>query len=96
MSQRHLLVAGLAAATAVVAVPTIAQAAPPNEPSDHASCVGTLSVFNQAHPEVFGARSEVAHDFLEVAAAEGIPPGEIYTSFAHAHGTVAQCEQVAG
>jgi hypothetical protein len=93
MSRRHLLVAGLAAATAAVAVPTIAQAEPPNEPSDHASCTGTLSVFNQAHPEVFGTRSDVAHGFIEQAAAEGIPPGEIYTSFAQAHGTVEQCAQ---
>jgi hypothetical protein len=92
MSRHHVIVAGLVAATAAVAVPTIAQAEPPNGPSDQASCAGTLSVFNVAHPEVFGSRSDVAHDFLEDADAEGIPPGQIYTSFAHAHGTVEQCD----
>jgi hypothetical protein len=91
MSRRHQLVAGLAAVAAAIAVPTIARADPPNEPSDHASCVGTLSVFNQAHPEFAGTRSDVAHAFIQEAAAEGIPPGEIYTSFAHVHGAVEQC-----
>jgi hypothetical protein len=94
MSRRHLIVAGLAAATAAVAVPTIAQAEPPNEPSDHASCAGTLSVFNQAHPEFFGSRSDIAHEFIEEATAEGIPPGEIYTFFAEAHGGVEHCTSI--
>jgi hypothetical protein len=91
MNQRHLFVAGLTAATAVVALPTIALAAPPNPPSDHASCAGTLSVFNQAHPEAVGTRSEIAHEFIEVAAEEGISPGAIYSSFAQVHGTAEQC-----
>ena len=91
MSRRHLLVAGLAAATAAVAVPTIAEAEPPNEPNPHANCVGTLSVYNQAHPEFAGTRSDIAHEFVEEGAAQGIPPGEIYTSFAEEHGTFEQC-----
>jgi hypothetical protein len=91
MSHRHLLVAGLAAATAAVAVPTIAQAAPPNEPSDHASCVGTLTVFNAAHPEVLGTRSDIAHGFIDEAAAGGFPPGEIYSYIAQFHGPLEQC-----
>jgi hypothetical protein len=77
--------------TLLVAVPSAASAAPPNEPSGRASCIGTLSVFNQAHPEQFGTRKEVAHDFITGAAAEGISPGEIYTFYARAHGTVEQC-----
>ena len=77
--------------TLLAAAPATSFAAPPNEPSGHASCVGTLSVFNQAHPEVSGSRSEIAHLFIEEAAAEGIPPGQIYTFFAKAHGTVEQC-----
>jgi len=93
MSRRHVFIASLVAATAAVAVPTIAQAQPPNEPSDQASCVGTLSVFNQAHPEVFGSRSDVSHGFIEEAANEGISPGAIFAGFAHAHGTVEQCAQ---
>lgn len=68
-----------------------ALADPSNEPSANASCVGALSVFNQAHPEVFGSRSEVAHLFLGIAAGANVPPGAIYTPFAHDHGTAATC-----
>ena len=75
----------------LVLAPSAASAAPPNEPSGHASCIGTLSVFNQAHPEFFGTRSDIAHDFIAGAAAEGIAPGEIYAFYARAHGTVEQC-----
>jgi hypothetical protein len=75
----------------LAAAPATSSAAPPNEPSAHASCVGALSVFNEAHPEVLGTRSDVAQQFVELAAAEGIPPGEIYTNFAETHGTVEQC-----
>ena len=75
----------------LLAAPATSLAAPPNEPSANASCVGTLSVFNEAHPEVFGTRSDVAQFFIEEAAAEGIPPGEIVTGFAQAHGTVETC-----
>lgn len=77
--------------TLLITAPSAASAAPPGEPSGHASCLGTLSVFNQAHPEVFGSRSDIAHDFVEWAAAEGIPPGAIYAFFAQVHGTVEQC-----
>ena len=77
--------------TLLVTAPSAAFAAPPNEPSGRASCVGTLSVFNQAHTEVHGTLSDVARRFIADAAAQGIPPGEIYTFFARAHGTVDQC-----
>lgn len=77
--------------TLVVAVPAASFAAPWNEPSSNASCVGTLSVFNQAHPEVFGTRSEVAHSVKAGATAEGIPPGAFYSFIAGAHGSVEQC-----
>lgn len=82
--------AGLVAA-ALVAAPSAAFAAPPNEPNGHASCLGTLSVFNQANPEVFGSRSDIAHDFIAGAAGDGIPPGWIYAFFAGFHGSVEQC-----
>jgi hypothetical protein len=75
----------------LAAAPATSFAAPPNEPSAHASCVGALSVFNEAHPEIFGTRSDVAHNFIEQAAAAGIPPGEIYTGFAQTHGTAETC-----
>lgn len=77
--------------TLLTVAPSAAYAAPPNEPSGRASCIGTLSVFNQAHPEFFGTRADIAHDFIAGAAAEGIPPGEIYTFYARVHGTVEQC-----
>jgi hypothetical protein len=75
----------------LAAAPATAFAAPPNEPSGNASCSGTLSVFNQAHPEVYGSRSSIARGVAEGAGAGGTPPGEFYTYFAHAHGTVEQC-----
>ena len=88
---RRRIVAVIAVAGAALVVTPAASAAPPNEPNGRASCIGTLSVFNQAHPEVFGTRSDVAHDFIAGAAAEGFPPGEIYRFFAAAHGTLEQC-----
>ena len=77
--------------TLLVTAPSAAFASPPNAPNDRASCVAAASVFNQAHPEVYGTRSDVAHDFIAAAAEEGFPPGEIYAFFAHQHGTLAQC-----
>jgi len=77
--------------TLLIGAPSAASAAPPNEPSGRASCVGTLSVFNQAHPEDVGTRSDIAHAFIEGAAEDGIPPGQTYAFFAQAHGTVEQC-----
>lgn len=58
---------------------------------DQSSCVGTLSVFNQQNPEVFGSRSDVALAFIALANQLGITPGAIYTIFADAHGSVAFC-----
>ena len=45
----------------------------------------------QAHPEVEGSRSDPAHLIGEVAAARGVPPGEIYSRFAQLHGTLERC-----
>jgi len=75
----------------LAAAPTTAFAVPPNEPNGHASCIGTLSVSFQAHPEIEGSRSDHAHLINELAAARGITPGEIYRRFAHLHGTLEQC-----
>ena len=75
----------------LAAAPATALAAPPNQPNDNAGCVGTLSVFNQAHPEVFGTRSDIAHIFIDEAAGQGITPGQIYTGYAQTHGTVETC-----
>ncbi len=75
----------------LAAAPATSLAVPPNEPNGHASCVGTLSVSFQAHPEVDGSRSSHAHQIIGIAAAMGIPPGEIYTRYAQLHGTLEQC-----
>ena len=82
---------GAIVGAAVLATAGTAPAEPPNEPSANASCVGALSVFNQAHPEVFGSRSEVAHLFLGIAEGANVPPGAIYTPFAQDHGPAASC-----
>ena len=73
------------------AAPATSFAVPPNEPNGHASCVGTFSVFFQAHPEVEGSRSEHAHLIREIATAMGVPPGEIYSFYSQLHGTLEQC-----
>ena len=75
----------------LAAAPATSFAVPPNEPNGHASCVGTLSVSFQAHPEVDGSRSDHASEIIELAAARGIPPGEIYAFYAQLHGTLEQC-----
>jgi hypothetical protein len=84
-------VGAILGAALFASAPAASFAAPSNEPSGNASCVGALSVFNEAHPEFFGTRSDVAHAFIEEAAAAGIPPGQIYTGFAQTHGTVHTC-----
>lgn len=61
------------------------------QPNESASCVGSLSVFNQQHPLVFGTRSDIAHLFKQIADAIGITPGAIVSSFAHRHGAAADC-----
>ena len=75
----------------LAAAPATSFAAPPNEPSGNASCSGTLSVFNQANPDVFGDRASIATSIAAEFAETGNPPGEFYTFFAQAHGTVEQC-----
>ena len=75
----------------LAAAPATALAVPPNEPNGHASCIGTLSVSFQAHPEIEGSRSDHARLINELAAARGLSPGEIYRRFAHLHGTLEQC-----
>ncbi|MET1082080.1 MAG: hypothetical protein ABWY12_03385 [Burkholderiales bacterium] len=75
----------------LAAAPATSFAAPPNEPSGDASCNGTLSVFNQTHPEVFGTRSSVSHGVIDESAATGTPPGEFFAFFAQVHGTAEQC-----
>ena len=75
----------------LAAAPATSSAAPPNEPNAAASCIGILSVFNQAHPEVFGSRASIALGTVELAAEFGFPPGEFYTGFAQVHGPREQC-----
>jgi hypothetical protein len=82
---------GAVITAAMLAAPSAALAAPSNTPSANASCAGSGSVFNQAHPEVFGSRSHVAHAFIDIAAVAGIPPGAIYTGFAQTHGVAETC-----
>lgn len=62
------------------------------QPDEHASCVGTLTVFNTQHPEVFGTRADLAHDIKQFSDATGTTPGAIVSSIAHEHGgSVGEC-----
>jgi hypothetical protein len=54
-------------------------------PNQNANCNAIFTYINTHFPEVMGSRSDVSHEFKQLAAELGVPEGEIFRFFSQSH-----------